>query len=139
MADDFTMKFTGMEELQTRLDSVRAKYPFKEEEILVKLGNVLKARAKEKTPIGRNKKHLKSQYKLSKVNYEKDGTNITMTNTSPLFHLVENGHKITKTKNGPELGFVPGQHMVEASLMELDKEIPSIVGDWLDEVLGGVK
>jgi len=112
MAEDFEIRFSGMDSLRTKLEEVRAKYPYKEEEILLKLGATLKTKAKEKTPTGASKKHLKSQYKLSKVNYEKDGANITMTNTSPLFHLVEKGHVIKNKKGGSSLGFVPGKHMV---------------------------
>ena len=136
MADDFEIKFSGLEGLQTKLEEVRAKYPYKEEEILLKLGATLKASAKDKTPTGPSKKHLRNQYKLSKVNYDKDGTNITMTNTSPLFHLVEKGHIIKNKKGGPTLGFAPGKHMVETAMMELDQTIPAIVGTWLDGVLG---
>ena len=137
MADDFEVKFEGLEDLQVRLEEVRARYPFKEEEILLKLGAVLKASAKDKTPTGKHKKHLKNQYKLSKVNYDKDGSNITMTNPSPLFHLIESGHRMVG-KNGHVLGFVPGKHMVETALIELEQTLPGVVGAWLDDILGGV-
>lgn len=139
MADDFEIKFEGIEDLKIRLDAVRSQYPYKEEEILGKLGKTLKASAKSKTPTGKSKKHLKNQYKLSKVEYSKDGSFITMTNTSPLFHLVEKGHVIKNKKGGPNLGFVPGKHMVETSMMELDQSMPAIVGAWLDGVLGDLE
>jgi len=138
MAEDFEIRFSGMDSIRTKLEEVRTRYPYKEEEILLKLGATLKASAKEKTPTGASKKHLKSQYKLSKVNYEKDGANITMTNTSPLFHLVEKGHVIKNKKGGSSLGFVPGKHMVETAMIELDQAIPAAVGAWLDGILGGV-
>ena len=139
MADDFEVKFEGLSDFKAKLEEVRARYPFKEEEILLKLGATLKASAKDKTPTGTSKKHLKSQYKLSKVNYEKDGTNITMTNTSPLFHLVEKGHVIKNKKGGPSLGFVPGKHMVETALIELEQTLPATVETWLDGILGGLQ
>lgn len=137
MADDFEIKFDGISDFQAKLEEVRARYPYKEEEILLKLGATLKASAKDKTPTGTSKKHLKNQYKLSKVNYEKDGSNITMTNTSPLFHLVEKGHVIKNKKGGPAHGFVPGKHMVETALIELEQTLPATVDAWLDSVLGG--
>ncbi|TGE33327.1 HK97 gp10 family phage protein [Desulfosporosinus sp. Sb-LF] len=137
MADDFTIAFDGISEFQAKLEAVRAQYPYKEEEILLKLGKTLKASAKSKTPTGVSKKHVKNQYKLSKVNYLKDGTNITMTNTSPLFHLLEKGHVIRNEKNGQALGFVPGKHMVEIAMLELEQTLPATVEDWLDGVLGG--
>jgi hypothetical protein len=143
MAEDFEIKFSGLEGLQTKLEEVRARYPYKEEDILLKLGATLKIIAKDKTPLGKDKKHVRNQYKLSKVNYEKDGTNITMTNKSPLFHLLENGHKIVRggrlVKGGTEIGSAPGLHMVEKSMIELDTTIPATVGAWLDGVLGGTQ
>ena len=139
MAEDFELRFEGIGDFRAKLEEVRARYPYKEEEILRKLGTALRASAKEKTPPGKSKKPLKNQYKLSKVNYEKDGTNITMTNTSPLFHLIEKGHKIKNRKDGPELGFVPGKHMVETAMIELEQTLPTIVDAWLDGVLGDLK
>lgn len=139
MADDFEITYVGIEDLKTRIDAVRSRYPYKEEEILGKLGKTLKASAKEKTPVGKSSKHLKDQYKLSKVEYDKDGSLISMTNTSPLFHLVENGHVVKNKKGGPELGFVPGKHMVETAMIELDQSMPVIVNAWLDKVLGDLE
>ncbi|KLU64020.1 hypothetical protein DEAC_c40140 [Desulfosporosinus acididurans] len=141
MADDFEITFVGIEDLKTRLDAVRSQYPYKEEEVLKKLGQALKTSAKDKTPVGKSMKHLKDQYKLSKVEYEKEGSFITMTNKSPLFHLVENGHEIKNKKGGPVLdpGFVEGKHMVETAMIELDQEMPAIVNTWLDNVLGDLK
>jgi len=141
MADDFSLTFEGIEDLQTRFEEVRATYPYKEEEILLKLGRTLRSSSKDKTSTGKNNKHIRNQYKLSKVNYDKDGSNITMTNTSPLFHLLEKGHKIVRggrlKKNGVVIGFVPGKHMVETAMIELEHVLPLMVGNWLDEVLGG--
>lgn len=149
MADDFELSFEGLSDFHVKLEEVRARYPYKEEEILLKLGASLKAGAIEKTPIGKRKKHLRSQYKLSKVNYMRDGTSITLTNTSPLFHLVEKGHNIviggrlrkgkTKFKSGTVVGFVPGVHMVERAMIELEQTLPATVDAWLDSVLGGLK
>jgi len=139
LSDDFTLKFEGLTQMQTKLEEVRTKYPFKEEEILQKLGKKLKASSKDKTPLGKHKKHLKDKYKLSKVIYGKDGTNITLINTSPHFHLIEAGHNIVKGKGGPVIGFVPGKHMVENSMVEMEGTLPIVVNAWLDDVLGKIK
>ncbi|WP_407312052.1 HK97 gp10 family phage protein [Desulfosporosinus sp. SB140] len=137
MANDFEITFHGLEQLQARLNEVRARYPYKEEEILLKLGATLKASSKEKTPLGKHKKHLRNQYKLSKVQYDRDGSFITMTNTSPHFHLVEKGHQIVG-KNGQEHGFAQGIHMVETSMIELEQTLSETLGTWLDSILGSV-
>ncbi|KZL94365.1 HK97 gp10 family phage protein [Clostridium magnum] len=135
MDDNLEIKFEGLEEIQNKLDEVRKNFPYKEEEILQKLGKDLRKSARDKTTLGKGKKHMKNQYKLSKINYEKDSMNITMTNTSPHFHLVEKGHRQV-TKSGKEVGFVPGKHMVEISMKEMEQTLPQVLGRWLDDVLG---
>ena len=50
MADDFVVQFTGITDFQAKLEAVRAKYPYKEEEILLKLGAKLKASSKKQDP-----------------------------------------------------------------------------------------
>jgi hypothetical protein len=140
MADDFEVKFTGLDELQIRLEEVRTKYPFREEEILLKLGKTLKTMAIARTPTGKHKKHLKSKYKLSSVYYGQGGaSSISLTNTSPLFHLVEKGHVVKNKSGGPTLGFAPGVHMLENSMLEMDNVVPALVETWLDSVLGDLK
>lgn len=160
MADDFEITFEKIEELQERLEEVRAAYPYKEEEILQKLGRKLKSSSQEKTPLGPNKYgtdkhpiHIRNQYKLSRIQYDADGSYITLTNTSPLFHLLEKGHKMVVggrtvvgkrgrrrgDREGTVVGFVPGKHMVERSMIELDQEMPPILEKWLDKVLGDLE
>lgn len=136
MADDFNIEFTGLEELQNKLEEVRNRFPGEGEKILQKTGRKLRKLAKDKTPLGPGRKHMKDKYKLSKINYEKDGININMTNTSPHFHLVEKGHRQV-TKDGREIGFTPGKHMVETSMIELQQEFPQELGKWLDKILEG--
>lgn len=137
MADDVEITFQGLDPLMTRLNEVRARYPYKEEEILLTLGATLKASSKDKTPLGKHKKHLRNQYKLSKVQYDREGSFITMTNTSPHFHLIEKGHQIVG-KSGQEHGFAQGLHMVETSMIELEQTLPETLGAWLDGILGSV-
>jgi len=140
MADDFELKFNGLDELQIRLNEVREKFPFKEEEILTKLGKKLKAMTVARTPTGHHKKHLKSMYRLSKVEYGAGNSSfITLTNANPLFHLVEKGHVVRNKKGGPTFGFAKGVHMMENSMTEMDAAIPALVEKWLDGVLGDLK
>lgn len=131
---DMEFSFDGLDDLQGKLDEMRKKFPQEEETLLKKAGNKLRRKSKEKTPVGKGKKHLKDSYKLSKVNYEKDEMNITMTNTSPHFHLVEKGHRQV-TKDGREIGYIEGKHMVETSMSELEMELPLELNKWLDKIL----
>lgn len=146
MSDDFTIVFEGLPEMQEKLEKVRSQFPFEEETILKKLGSDLRKSAKDKTPIGNDKKHLKDSYKLSPVNYEKDITNIQLISKSPIWHLVEAGHKRvsgkkgqTLGKGGKDLGWTPGHFMVEKSALEMEKTLPITVTKMLDKVLGDNK
>lgn len=147
MSDDFSLKFKGMEELQGKLQEIRKQFPYEEETILKRVGLKLKRMSIKRTPTGKefyyykgkkikrsNKSHLNKSYKLSKVNYERDEMNITMTNTSPHFHLVERGHRQV-TKGGEEIGYTQGKYMVERSMKELEEELPADLEKWIKKIL----
>lgn len=131
---DVEFEIKGLKEFQEKLERLQNEIPDGEEKLLKKAGNELKKNSKNLTPVGTSDKHLKDKYKLSKINYEKDGMDIKMGNTSPKFHLVENGHKMV-TKSGNVVGFVPGQHMVERSFKQLEEELPQKIDAWLDKLL----
>jgi hypothetical protein len=133
------IKFEGLSEFQQKLQEIEKKYPFETEVELKKLGKNLKKNAQDKTPKKTGK--LRKAYELSNVEYSTGGSSfITMTNTSPIFHLVERGHKQTDKKgNVVGKGFVPGVHMVENSVTELDNEMEAEINKWMDGLLGGMK
>lgn len=134
------IKFEGITEFQDKLQDVIQKYPIETEKELKKLGNTLKRKSQDKTPKGHSGK-LKKSYKLSTVNYSVKGNSyITMTNTSPHFHLVEKGHRqLDKHGNTVGKGYVPGKHMVENSVTELNGEMGVTLNIWMDKLLGGAK
>jgi len=143
VSDDFDIKWSGMTELYSKLEEVRIKFPFKEEEILKKLGTTLKASAKAKTPVGKNKEHLKDSYTVSKAEFGDHLTSANLVTKSPHWHLVEAGHDIVqggeKGKGGVVTGHVPGKFMVEISLQEMDATLPTVIETWLDKTLGDTK
>lgn len=134
------IKFEGLSEFQKKLQEVEKKYPFESDEELKKLGKSLRKKSQDKTPVGKSGK-LKKAYKLSGVQYSTGGNSfISMTNASPVFHLIEKGHKQTdKGGNTVGKGYVPGKHMVENSVTELDKEMEAELNKWMDGLLGGIK
>lgn len=134
------IKFEGLTEIQQKLQEVEKKYPFESDEILKKFGKTLRKKAQDKTPKGKSGK-LKKAYKLSGVEYSTDGHSfITMTNTHPVFHLIEKGHRQTdKAGNTVGKGYVPGKHMVENSVTELDMEMEAELNAWMDGLLRSVK
>ena len=135
------LKFEGLNELSDKLKTVTDKYPWKAEEELTKLGKNLKKGAASRTPDSKIKhKHkLKRSYKLSDVKYSRYGTSyITLKNTSPHFHLVEKGHNMV-TKDGKIIGYVPGVHMLEDAVTELDNRMPAELDKWADKLLGDLE
>lgn len=143
MSDDFDIKWSGMTELYSKLEEVRIKYPFKEEEIVKKLAQSLKTSAKDRTPTGKNKEHLKDSYTVSKAAFGDHLTSANLVTKSPHWHLVENGHDIVrggkKGKGGVVTGYVQGKYMVEISLQEMDATLPIVLETWLNKTLGEVK
>lgn len=132
------LKFEGLNELSDKLKTITDKYPWKAEEELTKLGKNLKKKAIERTPVSKikHKNKLVKSYKLSPVKYSRNGISyITLTNTSPHFHLVEKGHAMV-TKVGKTIGYVPGKHMLENASTELDNDMPNELDKWADELLG---
>ncbi|MHB9945617.1 hypothetical protein CF095_09495 [Clostridium botulinum] len=106
-----------------------------EDELLEKSGEVLIEKCKDKTPYRpQDEKHIKDSYKLSPVKIEGDTKVVEMFNTESNFHLIERGHKRV-TKSGKEIGFVPGVHMIERSVDELEGEFPKEVEKFIDEQL----
>ncbi|WLR52462.1 HK97 gp10 family phage protein [Bacillus tianshenii] len=60
---------------------------------------------------------------------------VRVYNSAPHAHLIEDGHRQV-TKDGREVGFVRGKHVLEKSMKEFeDREIEKMLGDWLDGLL----
>lgn len=151
------LKFEGLNELSDKLKTVIDKYPVKAEEELNKLGKQLKKDAISRTPNSKieHKYKLVKSYKLSPVKYSMHGTSyITLTNTSPHFHLVEKGHYVytnrgmnnfIKDKNAkikkPEKTeqYIEGKHMLENANTALDSRMPAELDKWADKLLGDLE
>ncbi|WP_158644436.1 HK97 gp10 family phage protein [Clostridium ihumii] len=131
---DINFKIEGIEDFESRLNQISRKVPDGQEKILRKAGNNLKKKCKEKTPTGKSSKHIKDQYKLSGISYDRDGMEIKLYNESSKLHLIEKGHKMV-TKSGKEVGFVPGVKMVERSFKEVEQELPILIDGWMNKML----
>ena len=150
------IKFQGLTEFEEKLKMVINKYPIETEKELSKLGKILKTTAIEKTQ-ERVKVHtgkLLKSYKLSKVKVSIRGTSyVTLKDTAPHFHLIENGHKIVtnrgsnnftpkgkrRVSKGVQVGFVEGKHMLEDSTKELDQGMQAELEEWVEGLIGGIK
>ncbi|MCD3206775.1 HK97 gp10 family phage protein [Clostridium botulinum C] len=132
---DVNFSLNGLNEIMEEFRQAEKRVPDLSEKILKKGMNKVKKLSKEKTPYrNKSKKHIRDSYKILPIEYESNGMNIKMTNKSPKFHLIEKGHRLV-TKTGREIGFVPGQHMVERSMAEMEEEFPKQVEKMIKKIL----
>lgn len=135
MAD---MKFEGLTDFQKDLlDVATNKLPRQTFKLMRKSGTaarkiVLKhARSKVKKDTGLYFK----RFKRGKAFKDDEGKYvIRVYNSAPHAHLIEHGHRQV-TKDGREVGFVPGKHVVAEGIQKFDDEFEQRISDWLDELL----
>ncbi|AWZ50025.1 hypothetical protein C3495_14370 (plasmid) [Clostridiaceae bacterium 14S0207] len=131
---DIEFKFNGLDEIMEEFKEAERKVPDVSEKVLKKGMNKARKLSKEKHNGKTGRKHINSSYKILPIEFESDGMNIKMTNTRPNFHLVERGHRLV-TKNGKEIGFVQGKHMVERSMEEMEEEFPKMLKKEIKKIL----
>ncbi len=81
-----------------------------------KIASKVSKMARDSTPVktGRTKR----SWKTKRASSSGRTTTITVYNTSPISHLLEDGHVI-KDKNGQVKGFKNGNHMLKSALREV--------------------
>ena len=125
------IKITGVEELQAAFREVLRQAPDRVEEQLVKMGRRLRKKTRERTPERTGR--LRKGYRLSEPKRLPDGYKLELHNKEPYFHVVERGHRKVDP-DGREWGFVPGQHMLEQSVTEMDEAAPEELQKWLNKL-----
>lgn len=137
MADGF--EISGLEELEEDLEAVVSRYPDETAAWLRKEANQWKKDCNSKgysrytdgkRPIPKSWKTEKEENIVHEVN------SVSIRNTSPHFHLVENGHR--KVLWGKETGgFVPGKHYAEQTRAEWQDKFPEHAERYVDQMLKG--
>ncbi|MGD6845235.1 HK97 gp10 family phage protein [Bacillus infantis] len=133
------MEIRGLSDFERRLLALAQKeLPREVPKIMRKMGS--KARTHVARKARRQVKKLTGNYhkgwKRGKVfKAKEDEFVVRVYNSSPHAHLVEHGH-IQKDKNGKELGFVKGKHVLEESMGEFESgEMEEMLDAWLDDLL----
>lgn len=146
MNDTISMHIDGLEELQETLNDLVKKYPDKAGEILKSNArqlrkDVTKEVRKVTDNYGKSKQSLAKvgSYRISPVQGYGMNQYIEISAKAPHFHLVEKGHELVK--NGVNIGFVPGKHMMENTIKRHQEIVPETVSNMIDELLkeGGLK
>lgn len=152
----------GLEELRRDFMAAVNEFPYESERKLEQLGKKFKKAVLKRTPTGgetsrardtlkdrekkkalskklrkglqrKSKKALDKSYKTEIKNYGED-MQLNFFSTAPHFHLIERGHR-NVAKDGREIGFVPGQHMVEKTAQEFETVVPQEVDRFLNRVI----
>lgn len=135
-----SMKIDGMEELQDTFENLVKKYPDKAGEMLRK-----DARQLRKEIVKEVKKAVKtddsskrslgklSSYEISAVKGLGTQQYVEVSAKSPHFHLVEHGHNLVK--DGVNIGFVPGRHMMDNAVKSHEENMADTVLVMLDDLL----
>lgn len=102
-----------------------------------------KAGSKGRTYIARKARKLVKKktgnyhkaWKRGKAYKKRDGSyEVQIRNSAPHAHLIEYGHRQV-SKNGTEVGFVKGKHILEKGIKEYESQFLNMLEDWLDEML----
>lgn len=134
-----TFEISGLDELMADVEAVTGSYPDETAKWLRREADQWKkdcnsrgySRYKDgKRPIPKSWKTEKEENIVHEVN------SISIRNTAPHFHLVENGHR--KVLWGKETGgFVPGKHYAEQTRAEWRDKFPEHVEEYADRILKG--
>lgn len=134
----------GLDEFEKQLiNTIEVKFPKEVEKVLKNMATKLYTRVYGKTPVSDKEyfyykgsktkktknKHMKYRWKIGNVKKKRGQFFIEVKNTAPHAHLVEDGHI---AENGR---FVKGNKILEISTKELEKQLPSHLRSWLNEML----
>ena len=121
--------FSGLDEMKKALSQmIEHEYPEEFEKMVIEVAFELLGRVKEKTPVKTG--YLRGQWHVGSIVKRGNEYYIEVCNNVEYAEAVEYGHR---TRGGN--GFVPGKHMMELSIMELQKSLPSYLKEWLNDFL----
>lgn len=132
------MEIEGCEELERDLRAVIHKFPVTAEMTLKKNANALKRRARKN--MNSKIKHHVDNLIDQKWGTKQVETGISSTvmvfNKAPHAHLVEYGHEQYDFHGNPTGGWVEGNHALEETKEQFEKEVPRKYEEMIDELLG---
>lgn len=121
--------FSGLDEMEKALSQmIEHEYPEEFRQMVMNVAGELLGRVKEKTPVKTG--YLRGQWHVGSIVKRGKEYYIEVCNNVEYAEAVEYGHR---TRGGN--GFVPGKHMMELSIMELQKSLPSYLKEWLNDFL----
>lgn len=135
-----SMKIDGLEELQDAFEDLVKKYPDKagdmlrkdarqlRKEIVKEVKKAVKTDTNSKRSLGKL-----SSYEISDVKGLGIQQFVEVSAKSPHFHLVEHGHNLVK--DGVNIGFVQGRHMMDKAVKTHEENMQDTVLIMIDDLL----
>lgn len=140
-----SLELKGLTEFQKDLLTVaQRKLPKESTKVMRKIGSkartIVARRARRSVnhdATGSEKSDYHKKWKRGKVFKGENGEWVVrVINSAPHAHLIEDGHRMV-TKDGREVGFVPGKKVLDKGMKEFDEsgQYEKMLGDWVDELL----
>lgn len=121
--------FSGLDEIENALSQmIEHDYPEEFIKMVIEEAAYLEKTVKMKTPVDSG--HLRDLWRIGNIVKRGNEYYIEIYNNVEYAEAVEYGHR---TRGGN--GFVPGKHMMELSMMELQEKLPSHLKEWLNNFL----
>lgn len=122
-------RFDGLGEWEQRLSqAIEGQYPKEFRDMVIDVAEQLMQRTKEHTPVQTG--HLRREWHIGDIRKRGNEYYIEVYNNVEYAEPVEYGHR---TRGGK--GFVPGAHMLELSLAEVQAKLPGYLKEWMSEFL----
>lgn len=137
---DTEYRFDGLDEWEKQLSQViESQYPEEFREMVIDAAKQLQGMVKEKTPVQTGR--LQNEWRVGEIEKRGNEYYIEVYNNVEYVESVEYGHRQEPGKYVPALGkrlvkdFVPGKHMMELSLQELQRYLPDYLREWMNDFL----
>ena len=114
------IELKGFDEFREYLESLDKDFNVNAKRFISKIARKTIKIAQDSTPVKTSR--TRRSWKTKKVSTSGKDINITVYNTSPVVHLLEDGHVI-KDKNGQVKGFKNGEHMLKSALKEVEENL----------------
>ena len=122
-------RFDGLDALEQQLSHmIEEEYPAEFRAMVIQIASELQGKVKEKTP--HRTGWLQENWEVGPIVKKGDTYYIEVYNNVEYVEPVEYGHRMRGGR-----GFVPGRHMMELSLEELNQALPGFLQDWLSDFI----
>lgn len=133
-------RLDGLDEMEKRLsEAIAHQYPEAFREMVIDIAIQLEGKVKERTPVQTGR--LRNAWRVGEIRRSGDAYIIEVSNNLEYAEAVEYGHRQEAGRYVPALGkrlkksFIPGAHMLELSLAEVNARLPGYLREWLSDFL----